>query len=216
MEKERYKVRVSDDLCFVGVFDLQENKYVVNESVICLDTAHLLCDLFNKVDKQVSRIKELEKENQKANINNYLTDYYLVEKENQQLKIENETLKEKISTQLQNNADNVDFMENQRKEIERLKEKLKDIKNNYRRQIDSLLIARLNLFKQLKQSQNKKAIEELEKVNAILTDIIIEITEDEFDLNKLYYLEPISAIFRQKIDNQIKDLEGKVYEIKKN
>ena len=188
MEKERYKVRVSDDLCFVGVFDLQENKYVVNESVICLDTAHLLCDLFNKVDKQVSRIKELEKENQ-------------------QLKIENETLKEKISTQLQNNADNVDFMENQRKEIERLKEKLKDIKNNYRRQIDSLLIARLNLFKQLKQSQNKKAIEELEKVKAILTDIIIEITEDEFDLNKLYYLEPISAIFRQKIDNQIKDLE---------
>ena len=106
----------------------------------------------------------MEKENQKANIKNYLTDYYLVEKENQQLKIENETLKEKISTQLQNNADNVDFMENQRKEIERLKEKLKDIKNNYRRQIDSLLIARLNLFKQLKQSQNKKAIEELEKV----------------------------------------------------
>lgn len=63
MEKERYKVRVSDDLCFVGVFDLQENKYVVNESVICLDTAHLLCDLFNKVDKQDARIKELEEEN---------------------------------------------------------------------------------------------------------------------------------------------------------
>ena len=86
MEKERYKVRISDDLCFVGVFDLQENKYVVNESVICLDTAHLLCDLFNKVDKQDARVKELEEENQKANIKNYLTDYYLVEKENKQLK----------------------------------------------------------------------------------------------------------------------------------
>ena len=100
MEKERYKVRVSDDLCFVGVFDLQENKYVVNESVICLDTAHLLCDLFNKVDKQVSRIKELEKENQKANIKNYLTDYYLVEKENQQLKEQLEETKQTGSYQV--------------------------------------------------------------------------------------------------------------------
>lgn len=100
MEKERYKVRVSDDLCFVGVFDLQENKYVVNESVICLDTAHLLCDLFNKVDKQASRIKELEKENQKANIKNYLTDYYLVEKENQQLKEQLEETKQTGSYQV--------------------------------------------------------------------------------------------------------------------
>lgn len=130
MEKERYKVRVSDDLCFVGVFDLQENKYVVNESVICLDTAHLLCDLFNKVDKQVSRIKELEKENQKANIKNYLTDYYLVEKENQQLKEQLEGTKQTGSYQVM------------------------------------LMCQKENILlkQQLKQSQNKKAIEVLEKV----------------------------------------------------
>ena len=136
----------------------------------------------------------MEKENQKANIKNYLTDYYLVEKENQQLKIENETLKEKISTQLQNNADNVDFMENQRKEIERLKEKLKDIKNNYRRQIDSLLIARLNLFKQLKQSQNKKAIEELEKVKKYF------LTTDDWVVDGCELLD--------FVNNLIKELEG--------
>lgn len=136
----------------------------------------------------------MEKENQKANIKNYLTDYYLVEKENQQLKIENETLKEKISTQLQNNADNVDFMENQRKEIERLKEKLKDIKNNYRRQIDSLLIARLNLFKQLKQSQNKKAIEELEKVKKYF------LTTDDWLVDGCELLD--------FVNNLIKELEG--------
>ncbi len=135
MEKERYKVRVSDDLCFVGVFDLQENKYVVNESVICLDTAHLLCDLFNKVDKQVSRIKELEKENQKANIKNYLTDYYLVEKENLQLK-------ERLSIKME--------------ELHIAYCGIEDIKTR-----NGNLKAEI---KQLKQSQKQLAISELKKL----------------------------------------------------
>lgn len=47
--------------------------------------------------------------------------------ENQRLKIENVTLKEKISTQLANNADNVNFMENQRREIEQLKQAQKQL-----------------------------------------------------------------------------------------
>ena len=55
--------------------------------------------------------------------------------ENQQLKIENGTLKEKILIQLQLNADNVNFMENQRRENQ-----------------------------QLKQSQKQLAVEELEKI----------------------------------------------------
>ena len=67
----------------------------------------------------------------------------------------------------------------------------------------------------IKMSNNAKrnkidfAVAELEKVNGILTNTIIEITQDEYDLNKLYYLEPISAIFRQKIDNQINELKEK-------
>lgn len=68
--------------------------------------------------------------------------------ENQHLKKENETLKEKISMQLQLNADNVNFMENQRREIE-----------------------------QLKQSQNQLAIEELEKLKDFI-DHNIEIEND--------------------------------------
>lgn len=66
--KKRYEVRVSDDLLFVGVFDLQENEYVVNECVkfldyvMLLDTAELICDLCNKVDEQTARIEELKKE----------------------------------------------------------------------------------------------------------------------------------------------------------
>ena len=40
------------------------------------------------LNQQDARIKELEKALKKANTNNYLTDYYLVEKENQRLKEE--------------------------------------------------------------------------------------------------------------------------------
>lgn len=65
--------------------------------------------------------------------------------ENQRLKIENGTLKEKISTQLQNNADNVNFMENQRREIE-----------------------------QLKQAQKQLAIDKLEILQAVFASTIID------------------------------------------
>lgn len=55
---------------------------------------------------------------------------------------------------------------------------------------------------------NQLAIQELEKVNGILTDTIIEVTQDEFDLNKLCYLEEISARFYEKMQQQIKELKG--------
>ena len=56
--------------------------------------------------------------------------------------------------------------------------------------------------------QNQKAIAELEKVNGILTDTIIEVTQNEMDLNKLCYLEEISARFYEKMQGQIKLLKG--------
>lgn len=48
--------------------------------------------------------------------------------------------------------------------------------------------------------------EEKEKVNGILTDIIIEVTKDEFDLDRLCYLEEVSAKFYEKIQEKIKEL----------
>lgn len=45
------------------------------------------------------------------------------------------------------------------------------------------------ILKEEQTPQTKLAIQELEKVNGILTDTIIEVTQDEFDLNKLCYLE---------------------------
>lgn len=47
------------------------------------DVLRFFCKLLNQ---QNARIKKLEEALKKANTNNYLTDYYLVEKENQQLK----------------------------------------------------------------------------------------------------------------------------------
>lgn len=52
------------------------------------------------------------------------------------------------------------------------------------------------------------ATKELEKVNGILTDTIIEVTQNEYDLNKLSYLEEISAKFGEKITKQINQLGG--------
>ena len=52
-------------------------------------------------------------------------------------------------------------------------------------------------------------ISEFEKVNGVLTDTIIEITQDEFDANKLCYLEEISSKFCEKINQIIDMLEGK-------
>ena len=55
---------------------------------------------------------------------------------------------------------------------------------------------------------NNFAIEQLEKVNELLTNTIIEVTQEEFDLNKLCYLEEISAKFCDKINQQIQELRG--------
>ena len=93
------------------------------------------------------------------------------------------------------------------KEIKRLKNLFKlnnEVVINQGKEIFDLRVQVL----QQKQNQTQLAIQELEKVNGILTDTIIEITQDEFDLNKLCYLEEISAKFYEKIQQQIKELKG--------
>ncbi len=122
-------------------------------------------------------VNELKQENQqlKEKYNNLykcyqktsqedLKDKYDLAEKNEELKAENKRLKEKISTQLQNNADNVDFMENQRREIE-----------------------------QLKQSQNQKAIEELKKIKNYFLDtedwLVDSCAIEEFIINQLKELE---------------------------
>lgn len=95
MEKERYELL--NDSC---IYDNELKEYVVNPTLSMRTYLGTLTKLLNQRD---TRIKELEKENQKANIKNYLTDYYLVEKENQQLKtIAKELAIEKLELVLNN------------------------------------------------------------------------------------------------------------------
>lgn len=92
-------------------------------------------------------------------------------------------------------------IEELKQENQQLKEKLKDIKNNYRRQIDSLLIARLDLFKQFKQSQNQKAIEVLEDINKTI-QLAKELCIEEQDAYHCC-LDDMQTI----VNNQIKELK---------
>lgn len=206
MEKERYTIEqfeLDEPSC---IFDNKTQNIIFTLSGYHYDK---LSSLMNLLNQQDTRIKELET----CDLDKVINDLYNgLFKENQQLKFENGNLKVKISTQLQNNADNVDFMENQRREIERLKEKLKDIKNNYRRQIDSLLIERLNLFKQLKQSQKQLAIEKLKKLRPLITRQTYicggKATENEIVEANAY--NRCLADIRAILDNQIKQLEVQV------
>ncbi len=63
------------------------------------------------------------------------------------------------------------------------------------------------ILKEEQTTQALLAIQELEKVHSILTDTIIEVTQDESDLNRLCYLEEISAKFFEKIQQQISELK---------
>ncbi len=90
--------------------------------------------------------------------------------------------------------------EEKNKEIARYKEELEQTNAGY----DFIYEQSGKAINELKQL----AIDELEKVNGILTDTIIEVTQDEMDLNKLCYLEKISAKFYEKMQEQIKQLEN--------
>lgn len=76
MKKERYKIKlICDDPMFFDLYDNLNKKYFESPN-----------EIVKVLNQQDARIKELEEALKKANTNNYLTDYYLVEKENQQLK----------------------------------------------------------------------------------------------------------------------------------
>ena len=89
------------------------------------------------------------------------------------------------------------------KEIESIKQQLEETNAGY----DFTYEQSSEAIKELKQNQTQLAIKELEKVNSILTETIIEVTQDESDLNRLCYLEEISAKFFEKIQQQISELK---------
>ena len=122
-EKERYECKYNEKLMKHYTFDNENKEELGYKGVVRV------------LNQQDARIKELEKENQKANIKNYLTDYYLVEKENQQLK-------ERLSIKME--------------ELHIAYCGIEDIKTR-----NGNLKAEI---KQLKQSQKQLAISELKKL----------------------------------------------------
>ena len=87
--------------------------------------------------------------------------------------------------------------------IDQLNLQLKDHENS-----DSSTMKYLNKLRDENiKLKHQLAIQELEKVNGILTDTIIEVTQNEFDLSKLCYLEEISTRFCEKVQVLIKKLE---------
>ncbi len=111
----------------------------------------------------------------------------------------NETMKYLNKLRDENNQLKQQFAEKD-KEIERYKQGLEQANAGY----DFIYEQSGETINELKQL----AIQELEKVNGILTDIIIKVTENEFDLKKLCYLEEIFAKFGEKMQEQIKQLEN--------
>lgn len=146
-ENERYIYTKIDGYYWIKDTETNEN-YCFNKSIVKL------------LNQQDARIKELEKENQKANIKNYLTDYYLVEKENQQLK-------EQLSNEEQSHDLCIKSFE---EETEKLRKQIKfesDSRERFKRK-----------NQQLKQAQKQLAIVELVKLRKQFFDMFLLTTFD--------------------------------------
>lgn len=94
------------------------------------------------------------------------------------------------------------------KEIEKLKQQYTILDNENGKLTTELIMGKYKKAQKEVSFGIQLAIQELEKVNEILTDTIIKVTQDEMDLNKLCYLEEISAQFCEKMQDQIKKLKG--------
>ena len=184
-EKERYSLEEFDDIDWeLAVVDNKLGKSLTFKEIK---------NLLNQLDKHIKELEEQIKT--KDTINNLYKatislrdgDFKDLVYENNELKQENQQLKEEVIYQ-----------------------------KNYVREEWKTQNNFLNEIKQLKQTQKQLTINELERVNRILTDTIIEVTQNEMNIDKLAYLEEISASFGQKINDRIKSLEKKLKEDMKN
>ncbi len=99
-----------------------------------------------------------------------------------------------------------DLLNQQDKRIKDLKHENQRLHTELSQKVDYIHEI-VEVKEQLKQSQNQLAISALEEVNSILTNIIIEVTEYEMNLDKLCYLEEISYEFGQAIKNKVEGLK---------
>lgn len=169
MEKERYIVIEN-----FGRYIIHDNECDKYYSLLGKDNSQNLKKL---LDQQDARIKELEEALKKANINNYLTDYYLVEKENQQLK-------QQLSDEEKSHDLCIDHFN---EECEKLRKQIKfesEAREKFKQK-----------NQQLKQSQYQRAIEVLKAIRRYL-DYKVRISK--FSYNE--YVDFVNLVFSSQID----------------
>lgn len=165
-EKERYENRD-------GIYDTTIADYVNTD---------ILVNLLNQQDK---RIKELEQETYPAYKREHQRRAYLENIEVPKLKERIKELEERLAIQLGNNADNVNFMENQRRENEQLKQQLEDEKNT-----SAELVSLIDTMR-----YEDPKINELEQKLQDLPKNILKDIQENFDWNQCceirkYYDQP--------------------------
>lgn len=167
MKKERYKIKLIDeDPMYFDLYDNLKKKYFESPN-----------DVVKVLNLQDARIKELEEALKKANTNNYLTDYYLVEKENQQLK-------QQLS--YEENAHDL-CIDRFNEECEKLRKQIK---------FESEARERFKLEnQQLKQAQKQLAIDELVKLRKKFLDMFLFST---FDALSSFIDEQIKKLIGEK------------------
>lgn len=156
-EKYRYIYIKIDGYYFFKDIETNEN-YCVDKKIVKL------------LNQQDARIKELEEALKKANTNNYLTDYYLVEKENQQLK-------QQLSDEEKAHDLCIDHFN---EECEKLRKQIKFESEARER---------------FKQSQNQKAIKVLEAIRRYLD---YQVRTSKFSYNE--YVDFVNLVFSSQID----------------
>ena len=176
MEKERYVINKED--CLI---DTEANQYVCDfcELTIFPDI------VVNLLNQQDARIKELESQ-------------LSLQKSKSELVAENEGMKDTIAVVLAQKRNTLKNNDELRKENQQLINQYDLLNKKYCEEMDK----NIALIEQLKQSQNQKAIEELEKVKEWIKSV------DESG-----YIFPFRDMdtrekFNQKLDNQIKELRS--------
>lgn len=178
-------VRTHDEY-YVAEFMFADNKRIAEleqDLEFTTKTSNELIEIKHKLEQELAELKEKD---------NYHLRYELAGAD--------ETITN-LKKQIKENGKEINTKNNK---LAELKKELTICKDTLRRKTQS----NRDLQHRVHNVNTQLAIQELEKVNGILTDTIIEVTQDEFDLNKLCYLEEISARFYEKMQQQIKELKG--------
>lgn len=224
MEEERYTIENFEIEEPSVIFDNKTNQIILTLVDYDYEEITHLQDLLNHYFK---RIKELENMNSRLSQGIYWGNGEHFCDVVKRYKAENEQLKEELKNYKSYKTDDeriknlTDLYEKYTTENQQLKQqlaekekelkKIKDLRATPK-QLQRAYQERYKYKERCNELKNQHlkdkisfAVEQLEKVNGVLTDTILEVAANEFDTNRLCYLE---EKFYEKIDQQINELKG--------